>query len=127
MKLLVSKTVASPAPSDFNFLPDGEIVQEGFVVCCNSHSCGCNRSFSGITTMKATTTAEVAEVAITEQELRALIVKNGEESGWGEPVARVRMKGTREAIANIPVGTLVRAFYDPDDEVWVYRSEFRRH
>ena len=122
MKLLVSKTVASPDPSDFNFLPDGEIVQEGFIVCCNSHSCGCNRSFSGITTMKATTTAEVAEVALTEKDLDALIAKNGEESGWGEPVARARMKVTREAIANIPVGTLVRAFFDPDDEVWVYRT-----
>ena len=47
-------------PNDFCWTSADELATLGFV-CCNADDCGCNRSFIGVNTRKATTSAIVAE------------------------------------------------------------------
>lgn len=123
MKLLVAKKVEDGTPRDFNFVPDGEIVHECMLVCCNSEHCGCNRALAGVVTHKSTTTAEVVELPITEEDLADIAAKCGAETGWGEELTRERLDSTIAAIEEIPVGSLVRVDYDHDNEVWEYRFD----
>jgi hypothetical protein len=122
MKLLVAAPPRAPSHLDFSFVPEGEILYNITVVCCNSDSCGCNRALSGTATAKAITSARVAEVDISEAELSKLAADVGEKSGWGELVG-TSFAAIREAIADIEPGTIVRPKFDFDSEDWDYVPE----
>jgi hypothetical protein len=122
MKLLVAAPPKAPWPLDFSYVPEGEILFNVAVVCCNSDSCGCNRALSGTATAKAITSAKVADVEITEAELAKLAADVGEKSGWGEFVGN-SFAAIREAIADIAPGTIVRPQFDFDTKDWEYIPE----
>lgn len=84
MQVLVSTTeTQGEEPGDFNFVPDGEIVaMYGFVCHDWRGSCGCGRAFSGVVSHKATTSAKVAEVDLTREELLAIIETCLGDAGW---------------------------------------------
>lgn len=109
-------------PDDFCFVPEGEILHEGIVVCCNSHYCGCNRAFGGIETHKATTVAKVAEVELDRDDLFDLAGKEGRAMGWGGEVMLDRLKAAAKAAEQFPVGTVVRTNYNFDTDEWDYEE-----
>jgi hypothetical protein len=117
MKLLVA---TKQPDTEFCFVPEGEILFNNISVCCKSDSCGCNRSLSGTTTFKATTTAKVAEVDMSDQELFELAANAGKESGWGGPTVWASFQGIRGAIEGFELGTIVRPEFDFDTEDWKY-------
>ncbi len=86
MKLLVStKKSQGHRESDFCFLPEGEIVYEGFK-CSSGYAddkCGCRRALAGITTHKASTTFVVADLPFTPAKLREIVRRSLKEAGWG--------------------------------------------
>lgn len=92
MKLLVSTTkTQGHRANDFCWLPEGEIVYEGFK-CGSGYAddeCGCRRSLAGVTTHKASTTFIVADLPFTPAKLRALVKRSLKEAGWGEGRALV--------------------------------------
>jgi hypothetical protein len=103
-------------------VPEGEVVYNVGVVCCQSDTCGCNRALSGTATAKAITSARVAEVDISEDELASLAADVGEKSGWGELVGN-SFAAIREAIADIEPGTIVRPTFNFDAKDWEYVPE----
>lgn len=118
MKLL---TAAAPrGPEDFSFVPEGEILYNAVIVCCNSASCGCNRALSGTATPKATSIARVSEVDISSGELFQLAADVGKRSGWGGDVVWASFQEIQAALLDREVGEFVRPQFDFGSEDWVY-------
>jgi len=88
MKVLVAtKEGQGGRKNNFSWTEDGEFV--GFTFECDGEridgSCGCRRSFAGLHSHKATTTATVKESAITPEEFMTIHRKSMEEGGWVKP------------------------------------------
>ena len=71
--------------NDFSWTKEGEYVTLGFE--CDSDSgpddnCGCHRSFCGVKSLKATTTAKVVEKRITTFRYRDIILGERIKAGW---------------------------------------------
>ena len=70
--------------NDFCWTSDGELLYFGFECDGGSvdDSCGCKRSFSGMVSHKATTTAEVVEHTITKEGFIAAYMDTMAGAGW---------------------------------------------
>ena len=86
MKLLVStKKTQRKRNSDFSFVKEGEVVfsmgrsHDGEAI---DGGCGCQRAFFGICSLKGTTTARVAEMSITPDQLRRWLIAGMKKMGW---------------------------------------------
>ena len=115
MKVLVS--VNRPTrEDDFCFVPDGEIVYEQALTCSSygrAMQCGCGRSLAGTTTHKATSTMEVQDVDVSDDDLIALALQCGKETGWGARYVLQGLDKMRKAAEKFPVGTQVEARIAP--------------
>lgn len=92
INVLVSTTLTQgAAPGDFCWLPEGELLARYGVVCASERpdgsGCGCGRAFAGLITHKATTTAMVVQVDMTEAEWRAALHQTLVDTGWAELMA----------------------------------------
>jgi hypothetical protein len=125
MKLLRATTKSQgEVPGDFAFVPEGELVFLGSV--CDTDlikgsagigSCGCARSFTGLTSQKGTTTALVEESTMSEAELADRIHEHLVAGGWGGVPELPRM--ARDLAAEVvetatphPAGTVVGRSFD---------------
>ena len=124
MRMLVSTT--GSRPDDFCFVPEGELLYEAIVICCNSETCGCNRSMSGTKNFKGTTTAKVAEVDLSEDDLHRIAGEVSEGSGWpGEAVLNA-LWSSRTAAENHPLGSVLRPRYNfADGTGWEYEPDIK--
>jgi len=114
-------TATATAPyGEFCYVPEGEIVASFGAVCCNAGGCGCDRSISGTTTYRATTTAKVVEREVSWDDLFQLAAKAGKETGWGGPIVWNAIQSTVEAVEELDVGTVVEPRYDDINERWKY-------
>jgi hypothetical protein len=88
MKVLVStETTQGKRDNDFCFVPEGELLNLGGFECDRESidgACGCRRSFCGLVSNTATTTARVVDVEIDYTTLRSLVEENLREGGWLE-------------------------------------------
>jgi hypothetical protein len=78
MKLLTAtRERQGEQDGDFCFAVEGELVLLGFVCATDEANpdggCGCGRAFSGMSSMRATTTALVRELDITYDDLRVAV------------------------------------------------------
>ncbi|TFV71338.1 hypothetical protein E4P39_18710 [Blastococcus sp. CT_GayMR19] len=78
MKLLTAtRERQGEQDGDFCFAVEGELVLLGFVCATDEADpdggCGCGRAFSGMSSMRATTTALVRELDITYDDLRVAV------------------------------------------------------
>jgi hypothetical protein len=125
MKVLVSAD-KKLRDDDFCFVPSGEIVYEQAITCSSLEKalnyCGCGRSLSGTTTPKATTTMEVREVDMDDDDLMALAIEVGKVSGWGARLVLRGLDRMREEAERFDVGTLVHARVSPASGKFVYES-----
>jgi len=83
MKILVATgQTQGQRPGDFAWVDEGEIA--ALPTQCDNvgGSCGCDRSFAGTVSHRATTTAMVVERDLDEDEYRGLLVKAYRASGW---------------------------------------------
>lgn len=128
MKVLVA--VNRPVrEDDFCWVPDGEIVYEQALTCSSydrAMQCGCGRSLAGTATHKATSTMQVAEVDLTDDDLVALALQVGKEAGWGARYVLHGLDRMREEADRFPVGTQVSARISPlDPDTFVYEAVAR--
>ena len=91
MKALVATTrTQGQAHGDFMHCVPGELVYLGLVCGRDERdpdgpdACGCGRAFIGLNSARATTTAEVRELDLTEDDLREAVRSSLEQAGWLE-------------------------------------------
>lgn len=122
MRMLVS--TQGTRSEDFCFVPEGELLYEAIVVCCNSETCGCNRSMSGTKTFKGTTTAKVADVDLSEEDLQRIAGEVSEGAGWPGEAVLYALWSSRTAAEQHPVGSVLRPRYNFDDGTgWEYEPD----
>jgi len=95
--------------NDFNWLTDGELVCLG--MRCDGakvdDKCGCARSWTGMATRKAGTTAEVTESALTVEEYRAALTVSMD--GWMMTPDEINAMAAEllDVASHFPVGAVV--------------------
>ena len=125
MKLLIatSRTQGDVA-GDYTYCVPGELLW--ITMVCDRDlrdpdgGCGCGRGFGGLTSHRATTTAEIADLDITEADLRLAVTTSLSDQGWLSPeLASEHREIVDEVIQFIraiadplPVGTIVRRRID---------------
>ena len=125
MRMLVSTT--GSRPDDFCFVPEDELVYEPIIVCCNSETCGCNRSMSGTKNFTGTTTVKVAEVDLSEDDLRRIAGEVAEGSGWPGEAVLFSLWGARKAAEQHPLGSVLRPRYNfADGTGWEYEPDTKK-
>lgn len=114
LKLLVATSRGQgERPGDFCFAVDGELVYLGFVCARDQEDpdggCGCGRAFTGLNSGKASTTAEVRELDLSEDDLRMAIGSSLEQAGWEHPEAHIAgmAEDLLELAEDLPVGVLI--------------------
>jgi len=116
MKVLIStKKAMQVANKDFCWTQEGELLYLG-MVCDSCNDCGCDRSFSGTKSMKATTIAEVSEmdgIEAARQYMDAM-----EKAGWTKVVDKESLlqdfKDLCLSIEQMEIGKLVRVKSTPE-------------
>lgn len=119
MKLLVatSRTQGRRA-NDYDFCVEGELVTPFLPVCARDRAdpdggCGCGRGFAGLNSQRATTTAEIREVELSETDALEAVRSSLEQSGWDPTDAPEMVAGLLEIAEKFPVGAVVeRRLYD---------------
>ena len=132
LKVLVSTSeTQGDMAGDFTWVPDGELVARYGIVCQDERpdggGCGCGRAFAGLTTHKATTSAMVIEVDMTETTWRAAVHTTLFDTGWATHMASDELADVIDAMAaadlhaleDLPAGTVVgrRAWNDARGDV----------
>lgn len=99
------------APDDFAWTVIGELVEPA-EVCGRDElgdgDCGCARSFVGLASGRATTTAIVAELDIDEPTLTAIVADAYAAIGWDTDDVAATVAGLRGLGERWPAGTVVR-------------------
>jgi hypothetical protein len=107
---------------DFNYCVEGELVTIDEPCAADrdhpeSGGCGCGRSFSGLSSHRATTTARVADLPFREAEVREAIRSSLTDGGWIDPdrttyelaeqLVEEAWGLVQEVATHFPVGTVV--------------------
>lgn len=88
MKLLTATSrTQGQRDNDFNWCVDGELVIVAGTICERDREdpdggCGCGRSFAGLNSSKATTTALVKDIDFSHEDAAEAIRSALEQSGW---------------------------------------------
>jgi hypothetical protein len=81
-------------PGDFCYATEGELVLLGFVCATDREDpdggCGCGRAFSGMSSMRATTTALVRDLDLSLDDVRLAVEGYYEAAGMGADVIGAR-------------------------------------
>lgn len=81
--LVATSELQGTAHGDYCWTVDGELVTPVAAACDAPESCGCGVGFPGLASSRATTTAQVVELAhLSERELREVIEGALEREGW---------------------------------------------
>lgn len=123
MRMLVATNLTNgDSPNDFDYCVEGELVylQEP---CARDQrdpngSCGCGRSFAGLSSHRSTTTALVVDTELTEEDLRLALRASLEEGGWLPPgcftaeeeasIINDYLAYVRDVADYFPAGSIVR-------------------
>lgn len=87
MKVLVATSdTQGQRGNDFSYCIEGELVTVGLVCAADEQDpdggCGCGRAFAGLNSHKATTTAKVKEVELSEEDYEEALRSSLEQQGW---------------------------------------------
>lgn len=83
MHVLVAAAERS-MPGDYAWTVEGELVHLP-VVECESPACGCGRGFAGFASLRATSTARVADLELTRDEFWHAMRDSLASAGWSVP------------------------------------------
>ena len=120
MKLLTAtRERQGERDGDFCFAVEGELVLPGFVCATDEadpdDGCGCGRAFSGMSSLRATTTALVRDLDLSIDDLRLAVEGHYVAAGMGlDVIGRADFEAVVSAtledlaqIAHVPVGAVV--------------------
>lgn len=79
--LTATSTTQGDRPDDFCWTTDGELVSLPLLEC-SCPDCGCDRSFAGLDSRRATTTCSVTEAPLDPAALRRAVVGSLAAGGW---------------------------------------------
>ena len=87
MKVLVATSqTQGQRENDFDFCVEGELVTVGLVCAADEQDpdggCGCGRAFAGLNSHRATTTAKVKEVDLSEEDYVEALRSSLAQQGW---------------------------------------------
>jgi hypothetical protein len=123
-----------PAPRDFCHGIEGEPAMPPGIICGSpeaADACGCDRSFVGMSSLKASTTLMVRELDLTADDLVMAALGAINAGGWtdsldGDGDDRDDARGIVAHFTNIaacyPPGTVLRPWYDHDIGEWYFRD-----
>lgn len=112
MKLLTATNATQGfRDNDFDWCVEGELVQIGSV-CASDQAdpdsgCGCGRAFAGLNSHRATTTAMVREVPLTEEDYVEAIGSSLSQQGYDPSFAEHEAAMLRRLVLDWPVGAIV--------------------
>ncbi|WP_185994645.1 DUF7715 family protein [Nocardioides campestrisoli] len=115
MKLLVAtQRTQGTSEEDYAWCVPGELLW--LPMMCDDdrlypeHGCGCSRGFGGLTSHKATTTAEIVERDFSEDDLRLAVTTSLTDQGWLGPALPASLK--EEVLAEVleDIGMVTRHF-----------------
>jgi hypothetical protein len=99
--------------TDYTFAVEGELVWVGSVCATDQRDpdggCGCGRGFMGLSSHRATTTAEVRDLPLTRDDVVAALAGYYESAGYGRvPRGEVEddVDDMLQALENVPAGTI---------------------
>ena len=115
MKLLTATTeTQGQRESDFSWCIPGEIVTPAALICDRDRQegpdggCGCGRSFSGLNSAAATTTAIVKDVdGYTFEDLAEAVRSHRKQSGWSDGEADQEAAAIAEIASEHDEGTVL--------------------
>ncbi|MEN8707231.1 MAG: hypothetical protein ABF306_13940 [Nocardioides marinisabuli] len=125
MKVLVAtSSTQGDVDGDYSFCVPGEILW--ITMVCDTDrlypekGCGCGRGFGGLTSHRATTTAEVADLDITEADMGLAVRTSLTDQGWLAPeiaemhdeIVAETVELVRALAEPLPEGTIVRRRLD---------------
>ena len=117
MKVLVATEASQGERSnDFNFCIEGELVWIG-VVCATDErnpdgGCGCGRSFAGMNSHRATTTARIAEVELDFPHYAEALRSSLKAQGWPTRDAIPMAAELSDIAAGFPLGAVLERRLD---------------
>src|SRR4029078_7077281 len=87
MKVLVAtRRSQGDRTGDFSFCVPGELVYLSPICDCDrlfpKHGCGCSRAVAGLSSLRATTTAEVFDLDFTESDYLEAVASGLDRAGW---------------------------------------------
>jgi hypothetical protein len=105
--------------NDFNWTIEGELVQVG-LACASDQlnpdgGCGCGRSFSGLSSHRAGTTAVVRDLPLSRQDVATAVAGYLESAGYGSPTSQELADEVDELLAiadYFPVGAVLERRLD---------------
>ena len=113
MKVLVATSdTQGLRPDDFAFCIDGELITVG-VICENDKGdpaagvCGCGRSFSGLNSRRATTTATVKDLELSQQEYAEALRSSLVQEGWEATEVDELATWLVELVSELPEGAVL--------------------
>jgi hypothetical protein len=117
MKVLVATyETQGQRDNDFCYCVEGELVTVGLVCAADESNpdggCGCGRAFAGLNSHKATTTAKVKEVELTEEDYVEALHSSLEQQGWPTEDVEELAKWLAELVDTWPTGAIVERRLD---------------
>lgn len=117
MKVLVA-TVETQGRrgNDFTYCVEGELVTVGLVCATDRRNpdggCGCGRAFSGLNSHRATTTAKVKHVDLTEEDYVEALRSSLSQQGWPTSDVGELAAWLAQLVGGWPEGTVVERRLD---------------
>jgi hypothetical protein len=104
MRVLVATTeLQGMSPGDFACGVEGELVTALVEECDDGAECGCRRSWAGLGSSRATTTAMVVErPGIDERDLRDAVGDWLDRTGWADLIREATEAGEYEVDGEVP-------------------------
>ena len=117
MKVLVATAQTQGLrPNDFNFCVEGELVTVGLVCATDRRDpdggCGCGRAFAGLNSHRATTTAKVNEIELSEDDYVEALRSSLTQQGWPTSDVHELAGWLAQLVSEWPVGTIVERRID---------------
>jgi hypothetical protein len=117
MKVLVATAeTQGQRTNDFNYCVEGELVTVGLVCTTDRRDpdggCGCGRAFAGLNSHRATTTAMVKEVGLSEADYVEALRSSLAQQGWPTSDVQELAAWLAQLVSQWPAGTIVERRVD---------------
>ena len=112
MRVLVATSqTQGQRENDFDFCVEGELVTVGLVCAADEQDpdggCGCGRAFAGLNSHRATTTAKVKEVDLSEEDYVEALRSSLAQQGWPTEDVEELADWLAQLVGGWPVGSVI--------------------
>jgi hypothetical protein len=112
MKVLVATSeTQGQRENDFDFCVEGELVTVGLVCAADEYDpdggCGCGRAFAGLNSHRATTTAKVKDVELSEDDYVEALRSSLAQQGWPTGDVEELADWLAQLVSTWPTGSII--------------------